>query len=494
MKKAILFILITTVSLSLSARQISSAQDQDSTAATIERLEKDIPELMKKADLPGLSTALIRDGKIVWTKGFGVRNAETKDPVTGETIFEAASLTKPVFAYAVLKLVNEGKIDLDVPLNKYLGNNYDAGDDKRIDLITARMVLSHSSGFPNWRRPRDAKILPIDFAPGERFGYSGEGFVYLAKVVEKITGKGLEDFVREKVFVPLKMENSSLVWQERFGNSKVFDHDSLGKVSGRSEDKEPNAAASLHTTAADYARFVVAVLNGDGLKKRTHERMLTPQIEVDPEESPELAWGLGLGLRGKGGAKTFWHWGDNGNNKAFVAASTKTQNGILFFTNGANGLSFLKEILDIGFGGENPSRGYLNYERYDSPARILLKDIVAEDALAALAGYLERRKQGSAYAVSEQQMNRLGYNLMFMQRLDDAIKVFEQNTKDFPASANVWDSLAEAWMKKGEKALAIKYYEKSLELDPANKNAEQMIRELKEIRANAKSGGKRIND
>src|SRR5580704_8371655 len=178
------------------------ANNLSSTKTAIRLLDKDIPQLMEKADIPGMSVALVRDGELVWTGAFGVMNADTKKKVTSETVFEAASLSKPVFAYGVLKLVDEGKLDLDTPLNKYLGNNYDVVNDDRINLITARRVLSHTSGFPNWR-PDGSKSLPINFKPGEKFSYSGEGMVYLSRIVEKITGMRLENFMQLYVLQPL---------------------------------------------------------------------------------------------------------------------------------------------------------------------------------------------------------------------------------------------------------------------------------------------------
>ena len=174
----------------------------DEKAAFDARLNEKFEELIKASEVPGMSVALIRDRRIHWKGAYGVKNTETKEAVTHDTVFEAASLTKPVVAYAALRLVDAGKLDLDVPLNKYLGNNYNVGDDKRLDLITARRVLSHTSGFPNWRN-RDSKILPINFTPGEKFSYSGEGFVYLAKVIEKITGREFGAYIKETVLMPL---------------------------------------------------------------------------------------------------------------------------------------------------------------------------------------------------------------------------------------------------------------------------------------------------
>src|SRR6186997_892806 len=169
-------ILIATLSLlffhSFTRSQTSSpiTQSPVSLKTRIERLEKDIPQMMKLADIPGMSVALISNGKLVWRKNFGVANAETGQAVTDSTIFEAASLTKIVTAYATLQLVDQGKLSLDSPLNKFLGNNYDCGDDGRINLITARHVLTHSAGFPNWR-PDGSATLPIHFNPGEKFSY-----------------------------------------------------------------------------------------------------------------------------------------------------------------------------------------------------------------------------------------------------------------------------------------------------------------------------------
>jgi CubicO group peptidase (beta-lactamase class C family) len=454
-----------------------TSKDNKSTSSAIAGLEKDIPNLMKLADIPGMSAALVRNGKLVWTKSFGVKNVETNEPVTNETIFEAASLSKVVFAYAVLKLVDEGKIDLDVPLNKYLGNNYDVGDDPRLNSITARRVLSHTGGFPNWRS-QGAKTLPINFTPGERFSYSGEGFVYLSKVVEKITGMQLEDFMQKTVLQPLGMTHSSFVWQDKYDQMAVYRHDSLGKKSFRNQNKEFNAAASLRTTAEDYGRFMAALLNGKGLKKKTLEAMFTPQINVNAK-APQVFWGLGVGLETTEEGKSFWHWGDQGDSKAYLTAFLPKKDAIVYFANSSNGLSITTEILADAIGGTHPGVAWLNYDRYDSPARALLKAIIARGAAEPLHQYLEQRKQKSALKISESQINSMGYALLRMKKVDDAIEIFKQNAVDFPDSANAWDSLAEAYMTKGEKDLAIKYYEKSLELNPQNNGAIEQLKKLK---------------
>src|SRR5882724_3686345 len=466
----------------------------DDPKTAVERLKKDIPELMKKADVPGMSVALIHDGKLVYNAVFGVTNAATQKPVTSETVFEAASLSKPVFAYGVLKLVDEGKLNLDTPLNKYLGNNYDVVDDPRINLITARRVLSHTSGFPNWRDNDHTKTLLIHFTPGEKWSYSGEGMVYLSRVVEKITGLSLEDFMQKMVLQPLGMGSSSYIWQDRYDSLKAYRHDAIGDTSGRWQPpgghaqavKEGgNAAASLSTNATDYAKFIIAVLNGTGLKKATWDQMLTPQIRVT-EKYPPLAWGLGIGLETMPGETYFWHWGDNGDGKAYVTAAVSRKDAVVYFANSANGLSITREILADAFGvtegseALHPAVANLGYERYNSPSRVLFKSILEKGAPQALSTYREQTNKDTAQKINETAMNTLGYSLLRFKKLDDAIEVFRQNTVDFPSSYNTWDSFAEAYMKKGDKALAIKYYERSVELNPANENGKEQLKKLRQ--------------
>lgn len=465
------------VFLLLAVLIVPAIAGDKSTEFAIENLERDIPKLMKSADIPGLSAALIRDGKLVWSKGFGVRNAETNAPVTNDTVFEAASLSKVVFAYAVLKLVDEGKLDLDVPLNRYLGNNYDVGDDPRLNLITGRRVLTHTTGFPNWRA-QDAKNLPINFTPGEKFSYSGEGFEYLSVVVEKITKMKLEDFMQETVLKPLGMTSSSYEWQDKYDKTGAYRHDLFGKKLFRNQGKETSAAASLRTTAEDYARFLAAILNGTGLKKKTLKQMLTPQINVN-EKSPQVFWGLGVGLEMIGKNRYFWHWGDQGYTKAYFTAAWPRKDAIVYFANGFNGLSITTEILADALGGNHPAVAYLNYDKYDSPSFTLFREIFTKGAAEPLSNYRQKRAQNSAPALSESQLNSLGNTLLAWKKIDDAIEVFKQNTVDFPGSAGVWDSLAEAYASKGDKDSAIKYYEKSLELNLNNKNAIEKLKKLK---------------
>src|SRR5262245_2655833 len=391
---ASVLMLISALTLALGAAAIYGQEKaqmapplrtKTNQAQIIARLEKIIPLLMKEGTVPGLSIALAQNGELTWHRGFGVKNVKTNEPVDDDTVFEAASLSKPVFAFAVLKLVDAGKFDLDKPLNQYLPGNYDVGDDPRLGQITARRVLSHTTGFPNWRSQGALKIY---FTPGDRFSYSGEGFVYLAKVIEHVTGEKFNDFMKRMVFDPLGMVNSSYVWQESYETLKTFSHNSVGEVAGRNKPSEPNAAASLNTTAQDFGRFVSAILKGEGLKKETLKQILTPQIKVSESgtnnnaRSPEklsttISWGLGWGLQTTGDGVSFWHWGDNGESKAYIVAFERQKLGVVIFANSVTGLSIVPEIIDLAVGGEQPALAWLKYESYKSPGRALLKNIIA---------------------------------------------------------------------------------------------------------------------
>jgi CubicO group peptidase (beta-lactamase class C family) len=452
--------------------------------ATIAALKKRIPELLKESSVPGLSLALIRDGKTYWVQGFGARDAKTGQPITDDTIFEAASLSKPVFAYGVLKLMDQGKLDLDTPLTRYLPKPYIDGD-ARLEKITARIVLSHRTGFPNWRPGEDA--LTIHFTPGERFSYSGEGFVYLAKVVEQVTGKPLNDYITEAVFQPLGMKSSSYVWRPDYDARTATGHDPSGQPGEKLKPNEANAASSLHTTAGDYALFVEALMNGTGLKPETLRELERPQIAVDPtctnctehepkELSKSVFWGLGIAIQKTKQGESLWHWGDNGSFKCYVVAFPKQKIGVAMFMNGANGLSIASEVVQVAIGGEQPAFQWVKYDRYDSPAMRFAKAAREKGAEAAITEFRPALQRGE---ISEEMINSTGYQLLALKKTADAIRIFQLNVELHAESANTYDSLGEGYMANGEKELAIKNYEKSLEMNAKNSNTAEMLKKLK---------------
>jgi len=453
----------------------------------ISELETHIPKIMENAMIPGLSIAVVRDGDILWAKGFGVKNAETKEPSTEETVYEACSLSKPVFAYAVLKLVERGELDLDTPLIQYVPESTieekflrEKITDDRFRKITARMVLSHTPGFPNWRRNNP---LSIEFEPGQKFSYSGEGFQYLQSVVEHMTGLSLNAFMTKEVFMPLGMTSSSYVWQDAYDTTSASPHGFMEELAGKGKPEQARAAASLHTTAPDFARFVMAIINHQGLTQNTVDSMLTPQSIVEPEVSDSVAWGLGIGLEKTPDGMAFWHWGDNFRFKCFVVAFPAQKIGVVYFTNSFYGLSVRENIVTLAIGGDHPavhSRLTEQYGDADAPGMAFTRILVRQGMEAALAKYEALAQTIPASDImSENAMNGLGYQLMRMERTSDAIAIFKLNLDAHPDSWNVYDSLAEAYMEDGQKELAIQYYEKSLELNPENTNGMEMLKKLR---------------
>jgi CubicO group peptidase (beta-lactamase class C family) len=365
-RNAVFLAMVASVSPIFSPLLPAQNPPANQREATIPQLQKSIPDEMKKYAVPGASLAVIRLGKTVSLQSFGIKNAKTNEPVTTDTIFEAASLSKPVFAYGVLKLVDQGKLGLDVPLTTYLPNPYITGD-ARLSKITARIVLSHRTGFPNWRRDDS---LPIYFTPGTRFSYSGEGYIYLQKVVEQITGKPLNDYMTEAVFKPLAMTSSSYIWRPTFDAFTASGHDENGKPTDKWKPDEAGAASTLNTTARDYALFVEAILNQKGLKSATFGELEKPQIALDPtcricikqephQVSKNLFWGLGWGIDRENAHEYLWHWGDNGSFKAFVMLEPKTKSAIVLFANSTHGLDLAQPIVNEVMGTTSPAFDWL---------------------------------------------------------------------------------------------------------------------------------------
>jgi CubicO group peptidase (beta-lactamase class C family) len=314
--------------------------------------------LMEKHKVPGVSVSLIEDGEIVWSEGIGVRHSERGVPVTPDTVFEAASISKPVFAYAVLGLHERGIISLDDSLDGYLSEPY-LVDDPRLSLITMRQVLCHSTGFQNWR---GEEPLEIHFEPGERFSYSGEGYMYLQRVVEEVTDLPLEKFMEEAILRPFGMVDSSYVWLDGYEGRMAYPHDEEEKAGELRRRSEAKSASSLYSTSRDIARFVIENMEpsnpgGPRLSPETVDEMLRPQMRVNDS----VSWGLGWGLQHANDGESFWQWGDNGGYKNFAMASWEREEGVIILTNGANGLKLCEELVPEVMRGLQPVfRDFLN--------------------------------------------------------------------------------------------------------------------------------------
>jgi len=473
----------TTLLIPLIAVALGCARSEPDPLATLtsetrlHELEGFIPALMDSAGVPGLAMAIVSDTAIEWSRGFGVRSAETGAKVDPNTVFEAASLSKPVFAYAVLQMVDEGGLDLDTPIAEIYAEP--VSPDPRYRRITPRMVLSHTPGFPNWR-PRGGDLL-INFDPGERFSYSGEGFGYLQRAVMHLTGEPLQDFAARRVFQPLGMTRSSYVWEERFDGDYAVPHTSDGTPLEKRKPQRGrgHAAATLHTTALDYGRFLIAVMNGVGLSDSMASAMLTSQVVVDSG----VTWGLGIGLQESETGRAYWHWGDNLGFKAFTTAYPERGVGMVWFTNSDNGQALLSSLLRATVGGAQPGAAWLDYEQHDAPTRLvreqLWRTIEGQGVSEAIAEYHALKDTLPAEAFDEYVLNSLGYRLLRGGRASDAIAIFQLNVDEYPEAWNPYDSLGEAYAEAGDTAKAIAAYEQSIELNPENTNGAAILQRLR---------------
>ncbi|HEY9811895.1 MAG TPA: serine hydrolase domain-containing protein [Halomicronema sp.] len=318
----------------------------------VANLQGYIPQLMQQARVPGAAVAVVREGRVLWAGGFGVKSRKTGERVTENTVFAAASLSKPVFAYAALKMCERGQLSLDLPLTNYTAKPYIS--DKRIQEVTTRMVLSHTAGFPNWSG--DDPVW-FDFNPGARFSYSSEGFIYLQSVVERLTKERFNDYMIRNVFAPLGMVNSSYVWRPAFESMAANGHDRGGTVYPLSRPKEAVSAGSLRTNVRDYAQFLIAMMEPGIYDSpfRLNEDSLAQMVRPNVGINSSLGWGLGWGVEQTPNGEFFWHWGDSGIYKSFALGSRMFQTGVVILTNSENGLKICQNIVKLALGGSHPA-------------------------------------------------------------------------------------------------------------------------------------------
>lgn len=427
-----------------------------------------LPALMDSAGIPGLSIAVIRDGRITWTGAFGHLNDPDTTPVNDETAFAAASLSKPVFAYVVMRLAERGVFDIDKRLAEYLPYERLEHDD-RYRLITARHVMTHSTGLRNWQ----AGKLELLFAPGDGFNYSGEGFVYLQKTVEHVTGLTLEQLARREVFEPLGMTRSSYVWRDTFEGNAATGSSGSDSPRGLPHHREGNAAHSLLTTAGDYARFVRAVLIREGLSDATLRDVLTPHNSARRPRNPtsgdsHVSWGLGWGLQDGRAGQAFFHWGDNGAWRCYVVAYPETRTGVVYFTNSFHGLSIARAIVSRVIDDDHWAVDWIDYEGYDDPERLARRTIQRAFLRSVQDGVRETRrlyaKQPATFDAGL--LADVGEYLAARNVHRAALAAAKLNVAFFPDSAGAHDRYARTLLQAGRYEDAITEYQRVRTLDP----------------------------
>jgi CubicO group peptidase (beta-lactamase class C family) len=307
----------------------------DFNPAAAKQVDHFIESYQKYYNIPGVSLALIKDGKLVYHKTYGVKNTITGENIDSNTLFEAASVTKPVFSFAVQRLAERGVIDLDKPLYLYLPYP-DIAYDERYKLMTARHVLTHRTGFPNWRWMNDDQKLNLRFTPGTDYNYSGEGFEYLKMVVEKITGKKVEQVLKDEVLDPMGLYHTFFSNNDSLKQMVAKGHyDRLPTYDA--PPASPGMAYSMHTEAKVFTNFMLYMLEQKGLDPKYYDTMYSKHSEFkyDPDDKPRhpAYMGMSLEIRETPYGKTFGHGGNNGDFTCHFEVYKDLRAGYAIFTN-----------------------------------------------------------------------------------------------------------------------------------------------------------------
>ena len=364
----------------------------DGTKYDADGLNAKIQYLMKNANVSGVAVSVFNDNKPVFSETYGFADVQKKTPFRRSSAMYGASFSKMVFAYIVMQLVQEKVIDLDKPLVEYLSkplpeyvfNNkrrgyQDLKDDERYKKITARMCLTHTTGFPNWRWFEADKKIKFKFDPGTRYGYSGEGLYLLQFVIEQITGKDYETISQERVFKPFGMTNTSQVWQTRFDSNIAYGHDDKGEPYELNKWKDSNAGGSMTTTLEDFTKFYTALINSKRLSKTSFKEMTSTQIriktrrqfgplaniETTDNDNIELGYGLGVGTFKTPFGRAFFKEGHDDGWGHYSVCFHGKKIAVVIMTNNDNGESIFKELLAYAIGDTFTPWQWENYIPYD---------------------------------------------------------------------------------------------------------------------------------
>lgn len=304
-----------------------------------QRLDAFIQHTMDSLQIPGLSIALINDKQVVYQRAFGVTNLESREPVTEQTLFEAASLSKPIFAYFAMKMVEEGLLELDKPMKEYLPHpGIDSASLAYYALVTPRTILAHSAGFPNWS---NGEKITIAFKPGTGYAYSGEAYQYLAAAIGMKLGvgfkAGLDSVFQQEIAEPLGLEHSYFTWNDYTAKHKAYGHQEGKPTDNQDQGKAFGAGYSLHTNAADYARFLIEMMQPNYLSRNLRDEMLAEQNKFKADnallETGQTGWGLGFARRPTDNGLRYMHTGNNHDFQSYTCFYPDSGYGLVFFIN-----------------------------------------------------------------------------------------------------------------------------------------------------------------
>src|ERR1035438_6050084 len=368
-----------------AAAQEHSIARPDGSKMAAAQVDATVTQLLAAAHVTGAGIAVFNAGKIAYVKAYGMRDTEKGLPLTADSVMTSASLSKAAFATMVMRLVENGVLNLDRPICEYLPKplpDYPAyadlkGDD-RYKKLTLRMLLSHTNGFPNWRAFEDDRKLKIHFEPGTRYAYSGEGIVLAQLVVETVTGKSLTAVMEEGLLRRVHMVRTSMVWEPRFESDFANGYDEYGRSLGPERRNSPAAAGSMQTTPRDYALFLSALMRGEVLSASMRDRMLSPQIRIRsayqfPSLNTEtttaydpiaLSYGIGWGLYKSPYGPAFFEEGHDEGWRNFVLCFDNGD-GMLVMTNSSNGEGIFKPLAEELLGETGFPFDWDGYTPYD---------------------------------------------------------------------------------------------------------------------------------
>lgn len=480
-----------------------------STRSLIDKIESNMPALLDKYAVPGTAIALIRGGEVVWTKGFGKADSLTGKQVTTKTEFNVGSLSKTPTAWAVMRLVEEGKIGLDRPIDTYLKRWHLPPSSFDNSQVTVRRLLSHTSGISahDYHGWDPASPLPpiedslagktgtgavhLASAPGSAFSYSGANYAILQLLAEEVSGQPFAAFLRSRIFQPLGMTHTQYGLPSDYSTTMAIPYDALERPLPILRYNE-FAAAGLTTNLNDLAIFAAAsveargrVLPGRGiLKAASVEAMESPTpatrwADKDPY-GPDPQYGFGYTVRpdqfaGKVGVG---HGGTNNGWESLVQIIPSTGDGIVIMTNSSNGSAVIACLLCYWREWAAGSGKRVTCPTID--VRIPLFQAYRKGGIRVASNVYRKLRQdeGNRYDFSSVQLNSMGYQLMRVGDTSAALEIFKLNVEQFPQDWNVYDSLGEAYLKLGDKAEAIVNYKKSLELNPNNDNGREVLKRL----------------
>ena len=385
MNRALYVLVLSLVMTATSDAQQSAIARADGRNITPAQIESTVNRLIQAAHVTGAGVALFHDGKVVYLKTYGLRDAEKNLPLTPDSVMAAASLTKSAFATVVMRLVQRGVLNLDKPIEQYLGKPLgdfapytDLKGDPRTAKLTLRILLDHTTGFANFRRLEDDHKLHIHYDPGTHYGYSGEGINLAQFVVEKVTEKTATQLMQEELYGPLKVSRTSMIWLPRFESDFANGYDEYGRSLGPERHSSPNAAGSMLTTPRDYATFLGALMRSEALSSVARDRMLSPQIRIHTAhqfpslntdtttayDPIELSYGIGWGLYKSPFGPAFFKEGhDEGWRN--LALCFLNGDGMLVMTNSSNGEGIFRPLVEALLGETAFPFGWDGYTPYD---------------------------------------------------------------------------------------------------------------------------------